>query len=651
MATLMDRINLGGVDIRNRTCVCPMGEPVSASDGEISDRESRYFLERARGGFGLIFPGANYVVREFERPQAGILDSKHHSKVLATMVEQLHREGAKFCMQLTLGLGRVNAMSPYEPPKSSSNTKSFWYPDLECIPFTKDEIHHMVDRFGYSALLAKKAGCDMVEMHAYGGYLIDQFTSSIWNTRTDEYGGSLENRMRLIFELRESVWKQCGKDFPISIKFTPDHRYPGYRGLEEGLEMLKMLDDGGFALLHLDSGVYECHYNAIPSTYQEEGVQLYQAIAAKEAGIKTPLMVQGKMDNPILAEKVISEGIADMIGLGHGSIADPFWPKKVKNKQYHEVRPCIGCNECIKLIYLGSYYTCTVNPSMGFENEFALTPTTKQESVLIVGGGPGGMSAAITAAERGYKNIEIWEKAHELGGALIPAGAPEFKFQIKRYMEYLKRQVIKHDIKLQLNKEATAEDILALNPDVVIIAGGAKPIIPNLPDSEKGNVIEACDLLKRNPEVGNKVVILGGGTVGVETGLMLDRQGKDVTIVEMLDEVLMKAKTEDSHNQIMGITAEIDKSNIKLETGKMLTRVDNDKVFVTTRSGGKEEAIPCDTLVIAVGFKSDNNLKDALDGKIKKLFVIGDNRDLGKIRGAVHDGYHIVRILDTDPYM
>lgn len=649
MLSLMDRINLAGVDIRNRTCVCPMGDPVADADGEMSERETRYFLERARGGFGLIFTGANYVVRDHEVPESNILDSWHHSKVLSYMVDQLQREGAKVCVQLTLGLGRVNFTSPYDPPKSSSNTKSFWFPDLECIPFTTVEIKHMIERFGYSAFLAKNAGADMVEMHAYGGYLIDQFTSKLWNTRTDEYGGSLENRMRLIFELRESVWNHCGKDFPLVIKFTPDHAYPGYRDLDEGMEMLKLLDDGGFAMLHLDKGVYECWHEAIPSAYQEEGSQLYLAIAAKEAGIKTPLMVQGKLDNPKLAEKVISEGIAEMVGLGHGSLADPWWPKKVKNKKYYDITPCIGCNECIRSIHSGAELFCAVNPRNAFEREYELTPTTEQDRILVVGGGPGGMMAAITAAQRGYEDIELWEKDHELGGALRAGSAPSFKFQTARYMEYLKRQVAKYDINVKLNKEATADDILAAKPDAVIIAAGATPIVPNLPGSEKNHVIESCDLLTNRLETGTKVVVLGGGAVGIETALMLDKQGKDVTVVEMLDKVLAKAK--ESPNQRFAVMAEIEKSNIKVMTGTTLTRVDKNKVLVTASSGGSEEEIPCDTLVIAVGFKTNNSLRDMLGDKIKKVYVIGDNRNPAKVKDAVHDGYHVARLLDTDLYL
>jgi 2-enoate reductase len=649
MASLMSRFNLAGVDIRNRTCVCPMGDPVADAAGEMSERETRYFLERARGGFGLIFTGANYVVRDYEVPESNILDSWHHSKVLSYMVDQLHREGAKVCIQLTLGLGRVNFTSPYDPPKSSSNTKSFWFPDLECIPFTTDEIKHMIERFGYSAFLAKNAGADMVEMHAYGGYLIDQFTSKLWNTRTDEYGGSLENRMRLIFELRESVWNHCGKDFPLVIKFTPDHAYPGYRDLDEGMGMLKLLDDGGFAMLHLDKGVYECWHEAIPSAYQEEGLQLYQAIAAKEAGIKTPLMVQGKLDNPKLAEKVISEGIADMVGLGHGSLADPWWPNKVKNKKYYDITPCIGCNECIRSIYSGAELFCAVNPRNAFEREYELTPTTEQGRILVVGGGPGGMMAAITAAQRGYEDIELWEKDHELGGALRAGSAPSFKFQTARYMEYLKRQVAKYNIKVKLNKEATADDILAANPDAVIIAVGATPIVPNLPGSKENHVIESCDLLTNRLETGSKVVVLGGGAVGIETALMLDKQGKDVTVVEMLDEVLTKAK--ESPNQRFAVLAEIKKSNIKVMTGTTLTQVDKNKVLVTASSSGSEEEIPCDTLVIAVGFKTDNSLREALEDKIKKVYVIGDNRNPAKVKEAVHDGYHVARLLDTDLYL
>lgn len=504
-----------------------------------------------------------------------------------------------------------------------------------------DEIKWMVEQFGYSASLAKNAGVDVIEIHAYGGYLIDQFISSNWNKRTDEYGGSLENRLRIVFELRDAIWNTCGKDFPVAIKITPDHAFEGGRTLEEGIEIAKALDDAGFCFLHLDMGAYECWYNAVTTGYQEKGCQLYIAKALKEAGIKTPFLVQGKMDDPQLAEKTVAEGTAELIGLGHPSIAEPHWPKKVKAGLLDDIIPCTGCNECLYNACISKFKTCAINPMTGFEKDYALTPATKKENILIVGGGPGGMYAAITAAKRGF-DVELWEKEYELGGALRAAGAPKFKADTRRYMEYLKKQVLKHNITVRYNKEATVEEILKHNPDVVIVAAGTKPIIPNIPGIEGENVVEATNLLANNIETGEKVVVLGGGLVGCETALMLEQEGKDVTIVEMLDDLLLTAVHAPNCDQILKDM--VAASNIKVMTSTTLLSIDKDKVLVKVNDEEKE--IPCDTLVVSVGYKSDKSLAEALETKIKKVFEIGDYEQPGKIINAVHKGFHTIRLLE-----
>ncbi|OAA90788.1 NAD(P)/FAD-dependent oxidoreductase [Clostridium ljungdahlii] len=641
MATLFEKVKIGNVELKNRMVMCPMGYGSPDADGGISDHQIEYYVERAKGGYGLIFTSGQYVTGKFEKSESNFLETPRHGQRLSLLANKLHQYGAKLAVQLTIGLGRVSFIDPFTAPKSSSNNPSFWFTNLTCEPYTTEEVKWLVDKLGYSALLAKNAGADMVELHAYGGYLIDQFLSANWNNRTDEYGGSPENRMRILFELRDSIWKYCGKNYPIAIKITPDHHFDGGRTLEEGIEMVKMLDNEGFCLLHIDMGTYENWFNAVTTCYQEEGLQLYIAEALKKAGIKTPFLVQGKLNSPKLAEKVVADGLAELIGHGHQSIADPHWPRKAKTGAFNDIIPCIGCNECIYAGFTNKWDVCSVNPTNNSKEEYELTPATEKQSILVVGGGPGGMMAAITAAKRGY-DVELWEKDYTLGGTLKAAGAPYFKNDTKKYMEHLIAQVNKHDIKVRLAKAATLENILEKNPDVVILAGGSKPIIPNLNGNGKGHILEATDLLSNGGITGHKIVVLGGGLVGCETALQLDSEDKDVTIVEMLDQLLLTAVH--APNNDMAIKDMIAKSNIKVMTGTKLTAVYEDKVKVSI--DGEEKEVPCDTLVLAVGYKADTTLSDSLEQKGKRVFKIGDNVKAGKIIDAVQQGFHTVRLLE-----
>ena len=642
MPTLFEKVQFGNLELKNRVVMDPMGFAHTDPDGGYSDRQIDYYVERAKGGFGLIYPTATMVTTAFEpAPMPNVLENYSQGTRLGILCEKVHHYGAKVCSQLSLGLGRVSFIDPFTAPKSASAVPSFFFPNLICTPYTKEEIKFLVGKFGYASRLAKNAGADAIEIHAYGGYLIDQFLTPLWNTRTDEYGGSLENRLRIIYELRDAVWDNCGKDFPLIIKLTPDHQVKGGRTLTEGIEMLKALDDVGFTLFHLDLGTYECWYNAVTTVYQEEGVQLYLAEAAKKAGIKTPLLVQGKLGDPALAEKVVRDGIAELIGLGHPALTDAHWANKVKQGRFEDIRPCIGCNECIYTNLINTRFACAVNPRMGMEKEYTLTPAREDLSVLVIGGGPGGITAAITAAERGF-TVELWEKEYALGGALLAAGAPEFKESVAKYVEYLKIQLYKSNVTVRLNKEATPDEILTAYPDAVIIAGGAKPIIPNIPGMEKGRVLEATRMLIDGNCPGEKVVVLGGGLVGCETALHLDRLGKQVTIVEMLEQLLLTANH--ATNNDLAIKKLLEESNVQVMTGTTLTAIDSDKVTVS--KNGQVTTLPCDTVVLAVGYKAQQDLEKALAGKIPKVITIGDNVTPAKVIDAVHQGYHTARLLE-----
>ena len=634
---LFEPMKIGKMEVKNRIVMAPMGTQ-NDGDGGYSTRTARYFEERAKGGTGLIITGRNASTTIFEEYSTTLLDKAQHVPRLNLMIEKCHLYGAKVCVQIGPGLGRIQWTNPFDPPYSASKIPAFWFPDLICRELTVEDIHKLTDKVGYSAQLAMKADADAVELHAYGSYLADQFLTPLWNKRTDEYGGSLENRTRFLIENIQAIKKYCGEDFPVIVKFTPVHCYEGGRELEEGVEIAKLLEKAGADALHVDTGCYEVWYRQIPTVYEKPGCQLFAAEAVKNA-VKIPVIAQGKLNHPKLAEEIVQKEKADFIAIGHQSLADPAWANKVREGDLDEIVPCIGCNNCLHMGHKSRYYTCSVNVHCHHEDDYPLTLDEQNRKVLVIGGGPGGMMAAMTAAERGM-DVKLWEKSDRLGGLLLAAGAPEFKKDVMDYVTYASNRVRKLGVKVKYNHEALPDEIIRGNYDMVVLACGATPVVPPIPGVENDIVKNSTEVLCGNKETGN-VVIVGGGLVGCETALHCNETAKSVTIIEMMDQIL--ATVDDSANNMMSLKDAFKRSNIEIHTGARVNKINKDSIeFV---KDGKEHVIPADTVIIAAGYRSLNNLEQAIDGKVKAYKVIGDAGHPGKIINAVHEGFHAIRMM------
>lgn len=638
---LFDEFKTGNLTLKNRIVLAPMGTTTDHTNG-FDMRDVNFYGERARGGVGLVLTGAVVCSTEFEPAPCQKLTNIKDVYMLHMIAERVHCYGAKFGIQLSPGIGRMNWIDPDPPPYSASPCPNYYTPSLICREIPTDGVKRLVKAMGTSAKLAKDAGVDIIEIHAYGGYLIDQFTSAKWNHRTDEYGGSLENRMRFMLECVNAVREACGKDYPIAVKMTLDSVDDEERPLEEGLAVAKALAESGKVdLIHFGRGAYSCRWRMVSSVYQPKGFDLEAAAMVRKVIGDLPLMAHGKLNHSDVAEIALQNGTVDLIAIGHGLIADPHWANKVKKGKEDEIVPCIGCGECHFGAMKGRARPCAVNPLCMHENEYELTPATEHKRVLVIGAGPGGMKAAISAAQRGFE-VSLWEKNQRTGGIMSAAGAPSFKADVKAQVEYLTRQVKKHAIDLKLGKEATVEDVKAFNPDFVVVANGANPVIVPVPGYDKPHVSSAVPVLLKEKKVGQRVVVVGGGEVGCELSSELCLQGKDVTMVELLDDILLTADHFVANNQ--NIRYLVEHSGAKILCSTKLTEILDDGVIV--ERNGEKEKIPCDSVVFAAGFRSDHSLYEAIKTTGIECIQIGDNIKPGKIIDAIHQSYHAIRTLE-----
>lgn len=638
MAELFDGLQIGSMKLKNRIAMGPMGTTGEA-DGAYTMDGIYCFEERAKGGAGLIITGANVVSTKYEPRPCTELSNFHHVERLNMLIDRCHHYEAKVCVQLSPGLGRQQFTDPFTPPYSAGACSSFWFPDLICKPFAKEDIAYLVQRVGYSASLAVAAGADAVELHAYGGYLLDQFQSAMWNDRTDEYGGSLENRMRFTCECIAAIRANVPAGFPILVKFTPYHGVEGGRELDEGVEMAKILEGAGVDALHVDVGCYEAWYKAISTVYAPQGHQLPVVRAIKDV-VSVPVLGQGKLFDPAKASQALEDGTLDEVVLAHQMLADPFWPKKVESGHFDDIRPCIGCNECLLSGFSGKHYYCAVNPECYAERDYKLPkPDGTKRSVLVVGGGPGGMEAAIAAAERGF-DVTLWEKSMRLGGNLWAAGGPSFKHDVLRLIDYMRTQVLKLGVDVVLGKDATADEIAAFGADKVILAAGAHSVVPPIEGVEHAVVSDAILLDQLEPE--GHVVVVGGGLVGCETAAYAAEKAQDVTIVEVLDQVLKTA----GHclNNDQALKAMLQERKVKTICSAKVTKIGEDTL--SYELAGEEHTIPCDQAVLACGYRPNNELEEQLKGRVKDLSVVGDAESPRKILTAVHEGYHAIRVME-----
>ncbi len=674
--------NIGKVQIKNRIVMCPMGGTSLFGWFELGgchfDKEAaKLFLERANNNVGLIIPGIAPLRDTFWGKW--LWQNPKMFEDLKEFMDEIHKTDTKLFVQLTAGMGRSWAITELIAPlhknkvtralikpvidtahelASPSPQPSRWAHDIECPEMTVEQIHEIIEAFAKTAKLCKDAGVDGVEVHAvHEGYLLDQFAIEFFNKRTDEYGGSFENRYRFAAEVVAAIKEACGEDFPVSLRYSVESKMKGFckgampgedyvevgRNMEESEKAAKYLQDAGYDMLNADNGTYDSWYWAHPPMYMPQNCNLDDVAHIKKF-VDIPVVCAGRME-PEDAAKAIEEGRIDGMGVARQFLADPEWITKLIEDRLEDIKPCICCHSgCFNFSSSKGHANtqdltdtmglarCAINPKTMQSKKYKIVPAAKKKNIAIIGGGIGGMEAAIVCAKRGH-SVTLYEKSDKLGGVFIAAAAPSFKEKDRDLIKWYEREVARNPITVKLNTEV--KDIESLGADEVIIATGATA--KKIPIKGVEYTMDATEYLLGEKTVGQNVVIVGGGLTGCEIAYDLYLQGKNPTIIEMMDDLIVTKGVCLANTSFLRDFFEANKVPVHLET--KLNEVLADGVTVTDKTG-KSFKIDADNVIMSVGYNPA-----PLAPKAKHVHVIGDADKVGNLRTVIWGAWDVAMKL------
>jgi 2,4-dienoyl-CoA reductase-like NADH-dependent reductase (Old Yellow Enzyme family)/thioredoxin reductase len=627
---LFEPLIVRGMVLRNRIVMPPMLVGV----GYRGQRARSYYGERAKGGAAAITVAGTsvdlFVSDEAWGRSGGVAAFVEGAHLLT---ETVHQAGAKIGVQLWYG-NRFPAGAGEADGRGAAVAPS---PRGEMRALTILEIEEIISRFARGAAQAKEIGFDYAEVHGAHGYLVCQFFSPADNHRTDKYGGDLAGRMRLGIECVRAMRQAVGEHYPLFFRLGAWEDRPDGITIDDSTRFAVELEKAGVDVLDISVGATtQPGSSAISGPGEPEGTLVPHAAAIKKK-VGVPVIAVGRIKTPAFAESVLVNGKADLVAIGRQLIADPFWPQKVAEGKEDEIVPCISCNVCMDTGPRGSGLRCSVNASVTRELEHQIQSAEKSKKVIVVGGGPAGMEAARVAAQRGHK-VTLYEKKDKLGGQLLVASLAPYKDEIANFTRYLTSQLDKASVKIKLGTEATAGLIKRRKPDAVVIAAGASPIVPEaLPGLKGQNVISALDVLTGAKEVGQRVVVIGGGMVGCEAAELLAQKGKKVTILEMLDEIGSDIGVSTKRT----VLHRLQNAGIEMATRTKAQEITNRGVRATQNNS--TQVFEADTVVLAVGFTPNTGLAQKLAGKVPALYSIGDCVEPRKIVDAIDDGARVGR--------
>jgi len=629
---LFTPIKIGNIELKNRIIMPPMVDRLAVG-GMVTEAVKDFYAARARGGVGMIVLTPGIVDASMASDiQLGAYDDRFIPK-LRELTDVVHAAGALMGIEL-MHLGRQGGgIVGYESVAPSPIPWSSHEPAPREL--TTAEVEDLVEKFTDAARRVREAGFDLVELHACHGYLLSGFLSPHTNKRADKYGGGVQGRSRFVVEIVRRIKEKVGSDFAISCRINGADYMPGGVTLDMARETARLLVEAGADTIGISSGAYGSYPVIVPPYDQPKGCNVYLAERVKEV-VDVPVSVAGRLDDPWVAEEVLTSGKADVIAIARGLLADPDLPNKWLEGEFRDVRNCIACNVCIDTEGTEPI-TCTVNPEAGREKEMEIVPAPQPKKVMIIGGGLAGLEAARVAALRGHQ-VSLYEKDDEIGGQWVLAARPPHKDDHLLFLEYLSWQAEKLGVERHLGKEVASDMVEELSPEAVIVATGGMPSIPPIPGVDQEEVICAWDALKGH-EVGNRVLVVGGGMTGLETAEFLAAGGRDVVVVEQLKRVgADMGGTVRWHlmNRLRGL-------KIEIFTSTQIKEIRPQGVVVVSRKDMEETWEGFDTVVLACGVKPRNELVADIDARAKEVYVIGDAAKARKGLEAIRDGAEIGR--------
>jgi 2,4-dienoyl-CoA reductase-like NADH-dependent reductase (Old Yellow Enzyme family)/thioredoxin reductase len=637
-SALFKPFKIRNLEIPNRIIMAAMGNNLSGTQGVIGPLSLAYYRERARGGVGMITTEAVAVSLTGRHRAGGLcLFEEDHENGMAELVKVLHKEGAKVSVQLNHG-GRlcdpkVNGGCVVAPSEIGAGAYGV-------VPhsMTIEEIQDTVADFAQAAGRAVKAGFDAIEIHGAHGYLVHEFFSPRANQRNDDYGGNLENRMRFPLEIVTAVRETVGPNPPLTFRINAEEYEEGGAPIEEALAYGQALKDAGVDILHVSAGTTEraqsSTYCIQPQALPEGCLIPFAERFRRELG--PPVIGVGRIVTPAFADQIIREEKVDLVAMGRSLLADPAWPNKAAGKMSGAIRPCIACNNCLESISHQKPVNCAVNPLTGHEDELPIKRASKPKTIAVVGAGPAGMEAAGAAALLGHR-VLLYERQDRIGGQLWEAAIPPHKSRLKNVIRFHESRLAETGVEVHLQEDVTGTTLKEKDVDVVVVATGSGPAKPAIPGVDQPQVVMSRDALKNPTALGKTILVVGGGSAGCETSEFLAEQGREVRLIEMLDDV---AGDVEPRTRLL-LLERLNRLDVEITTGCRLLSINAGYAVVDLR--GHEEKISADSIVLALGAKPNDELALSLQGGDWEFYAIGDCRTPGDIKDAVHQGYRVVR--------